>query len=355
MPTKPAPDTPVFLPDLCHGYSVLVVVIVAELMAIVLALMSGYYQGFNVSHFALTSFFMQWVGLTSACLLCLSRSWLNRLPSTLSAVLVVLLVSAVTLMFSLLARGVINWVAGVDLLYNLWDYDLVSNVLIAAIITGMIVRYFVVQEALRRQREAELASRLQALQSRIRPHFLFNSMNIIASLIPIEPDTAEQVVDDLSQLFRATLKEGTQPVPLEKELAVCQHYIHIEQLRLGDRLEVEWQQDASLMQQPIPLLTLQPLLENAIYHGIQPLVEGGVVRVSIEHDDEHVVIRITNPVGDKTTNSGNRMALDNIRERLRALHGKAASLDVGNNAGQFHVVIRYPLTTSDDNANTGRR
>lgn len=194
-----------------------------------------------------------------------------------------------------------------------------------------------------RRRESELQSRIQALQSRIRPHFLFNSMNSIASLISVDPDAAEKVVEDLSQLFRASLSTNEEQVTLAQEVSLCRRYLYIEQLRLGDRLTMDWQIDEPLLSQPIPLLTLQPLLENAVYHGIQARPEGGEIRIAIYRADNEVCISIANPVPPvRGHHRGNRMAQDNIRYRLEALHGKAAKLDVSQLSGHYQIIVRYP-------------
>src|SRR5690606_16986550 len=178
------------------------------LMAIVLARSGTYYDRFSFERLALTSFFMQWVGLTSAAALCALRAWLNRLPPAWAATGVVVLVVTNTLVFSLIARMVMRWalpemIGGVSTtLKDVW-----INVTIAAILAGGVMRYFYVQDQLRIKEQAELEARIQALQSRIRPHFLFNSMNIISSLIAVDPAAAEQTVEDLARLFRASLRE----------------------------------------------------------------------------------------------------------------------------------------------------
>ena len=206
---------------------------------------------------ALMSLFVQWVALSSAVLICVLRPWLNRLPLVLGAGFAFLLVLTVTAAMGTLADRLLALTPSVD-----WT-QIGGQLVIASIITGLALRYFYVQQQLRARERAELQSRLQALQSRIRPHFLFNSMNIIASLIAIDPDTAESVVEDLSELFRASLNEAGNQVPMADELALCRRYVRIEQLRLGERLTVDWQLDPH-GDLKIPLLSLQPLLENAI-------------------------------------------------------------------------------------------
>ncbi len=252
------------------------------------------------------------------------------------------MVLGVTLTFSLLAQWVIPGDAGwVSILGTV-----TRNLLVATIMTGIAFRYFYLQDQLRRQEQAELNSRIQALQSRIRPHFLFNSMNIIASLISVDPDLAETVVEDLSELFRASLSDTTnEPVRLEDELALCRKYAHIESLRLDERLRIEWRIGVDPHVVRIPLLTLQPLLENAIYHGIQPLPEGGLVVIDIQEKNAMLEVSIRNPVAsdNHSSESGNRMALDNIRNRLEAVYGTNAEVVSDQDDDSFRTIVRYPL------------
>lgn len=339
----------VFLPDLCTTRAVLVVVVVAELLALVMTLAASHYNGFSFERLALTSLFIQWVALTSAALLCMLRDFLNRFSLAWAATSVVALVVADTFAFSILARLALVWTLGHDTpLLQADPREPWVNAGIAAIITGMVMRYFYVQEQLREKGEAELQARIQALQSRIRPHFLFNSMNIIASLISVDPDAAEQVVEDLSRLFRASLKESGDQVSLREELDLCERYIRIEQLRIGDRLKVEWDVKVEGDKYLIPLLTLQPLVENAIYHGIQPLAEGGVVRIAAWLEDDCLNLAISNPCGAATSShKGNRMALANIGHRLEALYGRAARLETSASDNNYEVRISYPTGGKD--------
>ncbi|MBZ2189201.1 histidine kinase [Alcanivorax sp. JB21] len=342
-----------FLPDLCEARAVLVVVVMAQLVAIVLTLMATYYEPFSFQRLGLTSFFMQWVGLTSAALICALRQRLNRLPLSWAALAVVALVVLNTLLFSVVALLLPTWVdPGPGPV--LWHANVVVNVAIAAIVAGVVMRYFYIQEQLRLKGEAELEARIQALQSRIRPHFLFNSMNIISSLIAVAPEAAEQAVEDLARLFRASLREGPAEVPLSQELDLCRRYARIEGLRMGERLRVGWDIQLDPTQVTIPLLTLQPLLENAIYHGIQPRAEGGYVQVRVARDGDMLEVLVTNPLpvteaaagassADPSASQGNRMALDNIRHRLAALYGERASVDARANNNEYRVTLRYPI------------
>jgi two-component system, LytTR family, sensor histidine kinase AlgZ len=345
-----------FLPDLCQAQSILFLVLVAELLVLVLVLASSSLLNFSWSKMGVTSLFVQWVVLTSATVLCNFRPLLMRMSifyATLSGYGIIL---SLTLGFSILGE----WITMLpDVPWDLEQTGNVSrNLIVAAVMTGIAFRYFFLQHQLRRQEQAELNSRIQALQSRIRPHFLFNSMNIIASLISVDPDTAEEVVEDLSVLFRASLNQSSdQPVLLAEELALCQKYVHIESLRLDERLRVNWHINVDPQTVKIPLLTLQPLLENAIYHGIQPLPEGGIVEVVIDRYDNKLVASISNPLSDaiQTPLQGNRMALDNIRRRLEAIYGAGASIVSRKDEGSFNTTISYPLADDGDRRNRLRR
>lgn len=229
---------------------------------------------------------------------------------------------------------------------------LLEQLALAAIIGGVALRYLYLQQQLINQREAELQARIQALQSRIRPHFLFNSMNSIASLISIDPNTAERLVEDLSELFRASLAEPSL-TPLARELDLCRHYLAIEQLRLGERLKVDWQLGEFDPQLKIPSLILQPLLENAIVHGVEPLPKGGTITIKLQQTKHQLRLQITNPYpleklahstgNSKMANRHNHMALGNIRHRLVAHYGSSARLSSSAEQGVYSTYIFCPL------------
>jgi two-component system sensor histidine kinase AlgZ len=218
-----------------------------------------------------------------------------------------------------------------------------SEVLIAAVVGGIAGRYFFVQQQLREQQKAELTARLEALQARIRPHFLFNSMNSIASLISTDSDAAENLVLDLSDLFRASMSNKLQ-VPLAEEIGFGRRYLRIEQARLAGRLKVNWQLAKECDFVLLPALLLQPLLENAVYHGIQPISEGGEVGVLVEQIDGNCRICITNPVPAVGKSlQGNQMALNNIRYRIEAMYGGKAQFSAQQQGNEFVVELIVPM------------
>ena len=167
-------------------------------------------------------------------------------------------------------------------------------------------------------------------------------MNSIASLIDFDPKAAENMVVDLSELFRASLSEPGL-IPMSREIELCRRFVAIEQTRIGDRLRVEWNIEG-IDDAMVPSLMLQPLVENAIYHGIQPLVEGGLVKVSAYQKSGHCYLKVSNPVGDKAqaSNKGNGLALENIGYRLLAHYGKRANISVNQSADTYIVELDFP-------------
>jgi two-component system sensor histidine kinase AlgZ len=331
---------PFSVPDLCNVTALSLLVLVSELLVVVLLFAGGEISWIRL---ALMSLFVQWVALTSAGLICVSRKWLGGLGLVAGSAAAFAIVMAVTLAVGLVS----GWLMAEPAPARQLDWQRLSGQLvIAGIITVLALRYFYVQQQLREQEQSELESRIQALQSRIRPHFLFNSMNIIASLIPTDPETAESVVEDLSELFRASLNDVGNQVPLSEELELCERYVRIEALRLGERLELDWQVEPAPAPVRIPLLTLQPLLENAIYHGIQPLPEGGTISVRIYFVRDRVHVEVENPLPPESSRShaqGNRMALNNIRSRLQVLYGGRAELSTGTTEGRYRTALSYPF------------
>jgi two-component system sensor histidine kinase AlgZ len=192
---------------------------------------------------------------------------------------------------------------------------------------------------------ADARARLAELQSRIRPHFLFNTLNSAVALVRTDPARAEGVLEDLAELFRAALADGGggSSVTLGSELELAQRYLAIEQLRFGERLHLEWQLDASADGARLPPLVLQPLLENAVRHGIEPTERGGLIRVRTRARLGRAEITIDNTVGDMPSRPGHGLALANVRERLRLLHDLDAQFEVQRADGRFRVKIAVPL------------
>jgi two-component system sensor histidine kinase AlgZ len=341
------------LPNFCAAGAVLVVVLISELVAMVLTLARagiGYDVPFWVD-LARNSLFLLWIGLLSAAVLCYGRPLFARLSVARGTALALLLLLLVTAVVSELAwwadrywaallQPTVRPGAGGHLVY------LARNLLICLIVSIAALRYFYVADQWRRNVELEAAARVNALQARIRPHFLFNSMNTIASLTRSSPALAEEAVEDLAELFRASLADADNRVSLREELEISRVYQRIEQHRLGDRLTVQWDVDALPPGAEIPSLSIQPLLENAIHHGIEPRPQGGTVRVVGRLlDDDTIEIEITNPLPDPAvaaSTEGNRMALQNIRERFRLAWPGRAAVESGRAGDGYRVCLRFP-------------
>jgi two-component system sensor histidine kinase AlgZ len=327
---------------------VLAVVLVSELLAFVFALVRSAGADF-LTELARISMLMQWLGLTSAALLCLLKARLGRASTgfTTGVVLGVVLLNILFLSIAMIWAG--RWLGAGEPL-RIFPAEtglfLLRNLVIGSIVTALLLRYFFVSHQWRLHVQAEARSRIDALQARIRPHFLFNSMNTIASLTRSDPGQAERAVEDLADLFRATLNDAGRLLTLKEEFELTRIYQRIEMLRLGDRLRVDWDVAELPMRARLPGLTLQPLLENAIYHGIEPLDDGGVVTISGRLHNDEVEIRVINPVSrdaESRSRRGHRIAIRNIRERLMlAFDGKGA-LEVDDSDGTYRVTVRFPV------------
>ncbi len=267
-------------------------------------------------------------------LLAAARGPLWRLPPRLGQAAVV----AAVALLAVLQAGFWNWLAvGGDSLAWL------RAALLAAFPTALLLVYF--EQRSRAFSPSMTEARLAALNARIRPHFLFNSLNAVLSLIRAQPRRAEEALEALSDLFRAALRDPKERVPLSDEIALARQYLELERLRLGDRLQVAWEVADVPMDEPIPPLMLQPLLENAVYHGIEPRPEGGAIRIAFARQGDELSIVIANPAGGTAHASGNHMALANIRERLALYYDLEARLDIEEAATHYLVRIVLPCRT----------
>lgn len=280
----------------------------------------------------------------SFAIICRLRQRMAPWSHPVIAAISVAIILVTLVLISLIYITLIRWLNLSPLSFVSNEYTaILRHMLIAGMFGGLFLRYFVLQAQMRQRERTALQARLCALQARIQPHFLFNSMNIIASLIVIAPDKAEQAVEDLAALFRASLRDVVD-VPLQEELALCRRYANIENLRLDDRLHIDWQVPSGSEKIRIPPLTIQPLLENAIRHGVELSRVHCDITVSVEIiDDDVVVITLRNPLPDGEPRKGNQMALANVRERLRARFGPKA--DLVARAGDHHFTTRlsYPF------------
>jgi two-component system sensor histidine kinase AlgZ len=336
-----------FLPQLCNGAVVLVVVVIAELTAFVLTIAKHTPdEGIPLwLDLARISLFLQWIALTSSGLLCAVRPRLMRMPLRQAILSCFGLLLAVTLAMSEIAYQLTqNTGIGQELLPASHAGFMLRNLFICAIVSGLVLRYFYVLHQWKSNVRREASTRFEILQARIRPHFLFNSMNTIAALIRGKPELAERAVEDLSDLFRASLADSDARIPLAEELAIARQYADIEALRLGPRLRLEWRLDGVPQDAHLPRLTLQPLIENAIYHGVEPRGDGGTVSLEGRREGTDLVLEIRNPlpVEGGSGRTGRQMALENVRERLALAWPGRARLEHGREGGEYWVRLRFP-------------
>ncbi len=348
-----AAKTVSYLPDFAASGNVLVLLVIAQIVALMLALVRAYPGSAFWQSLGETSVLVLWLAVSSAWLLALARPRLGRAGAWRSSIIALAIVLANTTVSS----AAVYWfgsrfgdptLGGPASMFPQDSWIFMSrNLLIAAVVSLAVLRYFYVTHEWRRNVETAAESRITALQARIRPHFLFNSMNTIAALTRSDPQAAERAVEDLADLFRASLGNTDEPISFEQELEVAHVYERMEQQRLGSRLRIDWQLANLPMQTRVPGLTIQPLLENAIYHGIEPLADGGVITVTGEADENMLTISVANPLapeGHRRRDGGHHIALDNIRQRLELAYGGRARMDVSELADRFQVVIGFPLT-----------
>lgn len=336
-----------YLPDFCAAGTVLIMLLFAELVAIVLTLAS-FAPGAFLTDLSKMSMYVLWLALLGTGLLCQIRPWAEKQGNT-QAFVICFVVLVITCLLLAEVTWQINTIYAEAIIIN--DSHggfLLRTFATSSIIIALAMRYLYISSEWRRSIVLEAQARIGALQALIRPHFLFNSMNTIASLTRSNPKQAEEAVEDLADLLRANLGVQKDRTSLKEELEVAAIYQRIEKLRLGDRLKVRWNVAELPMRARIPSLTIQPLLENAIYHGIELLPEGGEVVVTGKRKGDNLEIEVRNPIArDKTRRTGgNQMAFSNIRQRYELAYGSKATVDVVETDHEYRVILVFPYDES---------
>ena len=295
--------------------------------------------------FAEASMVVELASLWSLFALCLLRRMLLRsgMISMLTLWVQRVLCGLVPAMVTV---AIVHFLASFDwFLYSFVHLTSIKAMLIAAFIGLLFQHYFELRT--RAYSPALVEARLQALQARIRPHFLFNSLNAVLSLIRTEPRRAEAALEDLADLFRVLMSDSRNMTTLEEEIRLCRQYLSIEKIRLGERLQVQWITEnigaAMLRKATLPGLLLQPLLENAVHYGVEPAAEPVPIRIHLSRTLDRIEIVVVNAYDPQCPPpSGNQMALANIRERLALLYDVEAQLTTSAAAGMFEVRLRLP-------------
>ncbi|MHB8454937.1 MAG: sensor histidine kinase [Acidiferrobacterales bacterium] len=346
--TKPRSSGQDFLPDFASLGNALRIILLALIIALIITIGRNdvfderAWQDLNL----LTAFALM-ISFVSVIVLKLAKPIIRRMSvANGSGLVFLLLLGAIALgteltIFALYDLGL------TDERWPSWHVPLLARtLLIGGIISALGLRYLIVSHRADADAKSEQEARMQALQSRIRPHFLFNSMNSIASLMRSDPVRAETALQDLADLFRVLLADARNLVPISAEREISRQYLEIEKLRLGDRLKVSWNVSNVPRSALIPALTLQPLLENAIYHGIEPRFNGGTLKIELWADEEHLNVLISNPLPEirsSRAGKGNKIAQENIRLRLSTHFGSAATMQTFEEGKQYHVKLKMPI------------
>lgn len=337
----------VYPPSFCRWKLLLVVMAVTQVSVLLIGI--GTSWQFGLAWLGLVSLYAQALAFVTSMGICVSAAWLSRL-SVRGAWIGSWLVAIVVALAASYSAGVVGTVLGAGPGREVFGMFVLQSVLAVALVSLGLLRYLFVRSQWRAQLLAQSEARVQALQARIRPHFLFNSLNTIASLIADDPVGAERATEDLADLFRGSMRRADSLIRLSDELDLAMKYLQMEQRRLGERLTVDWQVSELPKAASVLPLTLQPLLENAVAHGIQPRTSGGEIRVYGRGEKDIIVITICNPLGpDDYISKGHGMALANIRERLALAFGPAASLITHQDNEQHFAVLSMPYVENTDN------
>lgn len=346
MPISAAirPTVETVIPDCCN-----IGVAFRTLTAVNLAFLSGIllqasHWKTGLARFVEASAIIELACLSSLVALCVLRQFVNHLPSWVQRLTCAAIPAILTsLIIRFLSMNIV-------LVESFGGLHPVEGALVAGLAGIALQHYFEMRT--RAFSPVLVEARLQALQARIRPHFFFNSLNAVLSLIRTEPQRAETTLEDLADLFRVLMRDARDMTTLEKELLLCRQYLSIEKIRLGERLQVSWNtagiHDDVMRRAQIPSLLLQPLLENAVHYGVEPACEPALIQVDISRLIDRIEIVIVNPYhGDACVSEGNHMALNNIRQRLALLYDVEAQLVTTVARGFFEVKLRFPYVKAD--------
>lgn len=339
-----SPKTENLIPDCCNLGIVIRVLIATNFLVLLAILARGQGLRQNFQEFSETTMLIELICLSSLLCLCWFRrllerdsapAWMQRVVcGTVPTIICFLVISALSNL---------EWFA-----FSFPNLDLGLAMLFCFTIGIAVQHYFELRTKAFSPALGE--ARLQALQARIRPHFLFNSLNAVLSLIRTEPRRAETALEDLADLFRVLMRDTRNMTTLSEEITLCKQYLAIEKIRLGERLQVDWDiQNLSVDElnlTKIPALLLQPLLENAIHYGVEPASTQSSILVEVQKSLDKIEVKISNAYyPNAQLSKGNHMALDNIRQRLTLLYDIEAQLQSFQVDGQFVVQLIFPQNT----------
>lgn len=340
------PDSPGWMPDLCRPRSLFGILVAVELVVLAAVLLRPSTAAFALSQLATASLLALWLALTCSTVLCQLRARIVRLPMPAGITLALLLPVGIV--------GAATWVVarldqelglGFSVAAESTRGFVLACMAVTLLLAAAVLRYAYVAEQWQRQQAAASRAQVEALQARIRPHFLFNAMNTIAGLIRHDPVAAEHAVEDLSELFRAALGGGAGPSTLGEELHLARRYLALEAQRLGPRLKVDWDLAEDLpLGLALPRLILQPLAENAITHGIARLPNGGTLEFGARCEGRSVLVRLRNPLAPRQPAvHGNQHAQESIALRLAHHFEHRARMVTESREGYYSVTLQLPM------------
>lgn len=333
----------ILLPDCCNIGVILRALLAVNLVVLAGILLRAATWSAGALEFMEVAMLLEWASLLSLFVLCgvrrlllaratLPAAWLQR--------------SICALLPALILGGIMHLLQRFDWFISIYPRgNILTAMLVAALFGLSLQHYFELRN--KAFSPALVEARLQALQARIRPHFLFNSLNAVLSMIRSEPLRAESTLEDLADLFRVLMRDTRELTTLGEEIRLCRQYLSIEKIRLGERLQVKWDMgnttEVLLRKAQMPALLLQPLIENAVHYGVEPSGQPCLIRINLSRTIDRIDIVIQNPVDpNAVVESGNQMALGNIRERLALLYDVEAQLTHGLNGNEYEVKLRFP-------------
>ncbi len=322
------------MPNFCKNSTVLLLILSVLIGGLCMELVMS--KGFVLADFSLRTVYLSWIVLGSAMCLCLLKRWGVLQEKKWLAVLTCLAVM-------LLVESVTQW----QILESFNLDRLIRYTLLTLLLSVVVFRLFDLFFVYQRRSISRVEARMQGLQSKIEPHFLFNSLNTIAELAHMDADKAEESIQSLSALLRNNLADDDHLHSLAEELSLTNHYIELERLRLGDRIRLKWIDDIESSQKKsimIPKLTLQPLVENAFRYGVAPSVDGGDVEIHLTEKNKRLAIKVVNSLSAKAEEieGGAGIALKNIRERLFLIYDDKQKFSVAEKGDSYQVNVLIP-------------
>lgn len=340
-----------FLPNFCRGPVVGYVIVVAQFLAIAITVIMPRLTGRVFLDLVLVSLFVQWIALMSVSVLCLVGPFLNRLPERRALMMAYLLLLCVTAVVGQCALWVLSYLSIIPSAHPSWYLHFhAQNLTISAIVNALVLRYLVARHQLQIQTRSVERARAEILRQKIRPYFLFNSMNIIASLTRSAPAKAESAIEDMADLFRVMVNDDNDLSPIHNEISIARKYLKLERLRLEKRLKVHWTVQGLPRSVRTPVLILQLLLEHVVHNAVEQMTNTGLVHLKVQlREPSELMIELDAPYPEPSSGV-DTAGLENIRLRLNDHYGDRATMTVHTGGGRILVRITHPAF-GDDNRN----